>query len=314
MADQHTGGQSETEGQDQQSRGGRSSGRSTSSGANSESTQSGASGGQSSDQERLRGVSREPGRGIGLERGGGRESGSGMQRGGGRSQPSVLPAFMASPGLMASAFMANPFAFAEAMSEEMDRLFDSYGTTGQGGRELQSGSGRGQQRGQQVGLQGRRGLASWAPPMEVLQRGNQIVVRTELPGMKPDDVHIDVEDGMLTISGERQQSREDREEGYFHTERSYGTFARSIALPDNVDEEQIRARYEHGVLEVTVPIPEQQRQRGRRVQIQSGASASDEQNISASGAQSRGQASGTSSRTQQQGNQQSGTGGESRSP
>ena len=213
-----------------------------------------------------------------MQRGGARQSGSGMQAGGGRGQPSVLPAFMANPGLMASAFMANPFAFAEAMSQEMDRLFDSYQGSGRaGGRGLQSGGARGvQQQGgqQQMGMQSGRGIASWAPPMEVFQRGNEIVVRADLPGMQPDDVQIDVEDGYLTISGERRQEQEDRQEGYFHTERSYGTFARSIALPEGVNEEQVQARYDHGVLEVTIPLPEQQRQRGRRVQIQSGGTQS----------------------------------------
>jgi len=93
-----------------------------------------------------------------------------------------------------------------------------------------------------------------------------------LADLTPDDVHVELENGVLTISGERRESSEDRQEGRYHSERSYGAFSRSIALPEGVDEEQVNARFEHGVLEVTVPIPQQRQQGGRRVPIQSGAS------------------------------------------
>jgi HSP20 family protein len=186
---------------------------------------------------------------------------------------------MANPELMASAFLSNPFAFAQAMSQEMDRLFDTYAGTSQrqASRGLSMGNyGRGlqQQGGQQMGLQDWRGIANWEPQIEVFRRGNEIVVRADLPGVAPDDVEIDVEDGMLAISGERRETREDQQEGRYHSERIYGEFSRSITLPDGVDEDQIRARFDNGVLEVIIPLSEQQRQRGRRVQIQSGAGAS----------------------------------------
>jgi len=93
-----------------------------------------------------------------------------------------------------------------------------------------------------------------------------------LPGIKADDVNIEIEDGVLTISGERQQTSEDRQQGMYRSERSYGSFARSVALPEGVDENQVQARFEHGVLEVTMPIPEQ-RQRARRIQVQAGSGA-----------------------------------------
>jgi HSP20 family protein len=224
----------------------------------------------------------------------------------------MLPAFMTNPGLMASAFMSDPFAFAQAMSSEMDRLFDTFGGTSQGGRNaMSSGGGRGLQQ------QGSRGQSYWTPPMEVFQRGNEMVVRADLPGISPDDVQIDVEDGVLTISGERQNTNEDRQEGFYRSERSYGAFARSIALPEGVDEEQVNAHYEHGVLEVTVPLPQQQRQRGRRVQIQSGTGAGSSQHAGqSSGQQSSGQQSSSRQSAGQQGSEhqasgQSGAGGSS---
>lgn len=216
----------------------------------------------SADQERQRAVSREGG--TGMQRTGGRQGpGTAVSRG--QGQPSLLPAFMSSPGLMASAFMSNPFAFAQAMSQEMDRLFSSYGGA-EPGSGLASYGGRGQPSGAAAAG---RGLGQWVPPLEVRQHGNELVVSADLPGLAPDDVHIDVEDGVLTISGERRQSSEDRHEGFYRSERSYGAFSRSIALPDGVDEEQVQARFDHGVLEVTVPLPTQ-RARGRRVQIQAG--------------------------------------------
>ncbi len=202
----------------------------------------------------------------------------------------MLPAFMTNPGLMASAFMSDPFAFAQAMSQEMDRLFDTFGGTSQSGRALSTGGSS-----RSLQQQGGRGQSYWAPQMEVFQRGREMVVRADLPGISPDDVQIDVEDGVLTISGERQNTNEDRQEGFYRSERSYGTFSRSIALPEGVDEDQVNARYEHGVLEVTVPLPQQQRQRGRRVQIQSGAASSQSAGQS-SGQQSSGQQGSSSSR------------------
>jgi HSP20 family protein len=308
MAEQQKADTPPTQEQGQQSRGGKGSSRSGSGATNTESAQSGSSSGssgqsaqQSSDQERQRQVSREPASssGAGMQRGG--QSGTGSMVSG-RDQPSMLPAFMTNPGLMASAFMSDPFAFAQAMSQEMDRLFDTFGGTSQSGRSLStSGSGR------RVQQQGRGGQSYWAPPMEVFQRGNDMVVRADLPGISPDDVEIDVEDGVLTISGERRNTNEDQQEGFYRSERSYGAFSRSIALPEGVDEDKVNARYEHGVLDVTVPLPQQQHQRGRRVQIQSGAGSGSSQHAGQSAGQ---QSSGQQSSGHQTGGQ-SGAGGSS---
>jgi len=246
--------------------------------------QSGAQGAeQHADQERPRKVSREgvTSAGTGMQRGARQEGAGSALAGRGQGQPSLLPAFMANPGLMASAFMSNPFAFAQAMSQEMDRLFSTYGggefasPFGQPSGGSQAGRGlTGGQQGLQQGMPlGGRGLAQWAPPVEVFQRGNELVVRADLPGLTPDDVQIEIEDGVLTVSGERRQEADERQEGFYRTERSYGAFSRSVALPEGVDEEQVQARFEHGVLEVTVPLP-QRRQRGRRVQIRSGGAQS----------------------------------------
>ena len=237
--------------------------------------------GSGADRERQRTVSREgaPGTspGTGMQRG--ERTGMTTTAGRGATAPSLLPAFMARPDLMAGAFMSNPFAFAQAMSQEMDRLFGLAGGEAMSPWERGGGtSGQSLAGGRQQGLQGYQsaqqgGMQRWAPQLEVFQRGNELVVRADLPGMRPDDVQIDVEDGVLTISGERREESEDRERGFYRSERSYGAFSRSIALPEDVDEDRVQARYEHGVLEVTVPVPQQQPRRGRRVEIQAGAGA-----------------------------------------
>ena len=247
-----------------------------------------AQGAARSDQERQREVSRERGS-QGLQTGGGAQRGmqqQGVQSGavsGGRGQqqpyqygggPSLLPAFFSQPGLMASAFLNDPFEFASRMTEEMDRVFANFGVPsagmGMGSPLLGEGAGRGLTTGQE-GQRGMRATA-WTPQIEVFQRENQLVVHADLPGLSPDDVNVEIEDGVLAISGERRQQSEHRDRGLYRSERSYGSFYRAIPLPEDVNEAQINASFRDGVLEVTVPLPEQQRQRSRRIQIR-GANA-----------------------------------------
>ena len=101
---------------------------------------------------------------------------------------------------------------------------------------------------------------------------DEMIVCADLPGVNADDVHVELDEGMLTISGERRTNREENEEGFYRTERSYGSFTRSIAVPDGIDEDKVKASFDNGVLEVTIPIPETQRQRRRRIDVNSGAS------------------------------------------
>jgi HSP20 family protein len=96
--------------------------------------------------------------------------------------------------------------------------------------------------------------ALWAPQIEVLEKDGKLVVRADLPGLKSEDVRVDVDHGLLTISGERKREKvEKREEGTYHSERSYGSFLRRVALPEDVDADKIEAKFEDGVLEVTIP-------------------------------------------------------------
>ena len=108
----------------------------------------------------------------------------------------------------------------------------------------------------------------WAPAIDVLQRDEDLVIRAELPGAKPEDVDVTVQNGMLTISGKREEEREEEREGYLVRERRYGSFRRSLQLPEDVDESKINARFENGVLEVTIQGAAAARE-PKRVQIES---------------------------------------------
>ena len=92
----------------------------------------------------------------------------------------------------------------------------------------------------------------WAPVLDVLQEDGDIVVRAELPGVKPEDVDVTLHNGVLTIAGERKAEERREGSGYFVRERRYGSFRRSMTLPQGVDDSAISARFDEGVLEVRV--------------------------------------------------------------
>ncbi len=91
------------------------------------------------------------------------------------------------------------------------------------------------------------------PAVDVVNQTSQIEVRVEVPGCKPDDINITVEDNILTITGEKKQSQETKEDSLFHRESVYGSFRRDIRLPSDVDADHIEALYEQGVLNLTCP-------------------------------------------------------------
>jgi HSP20 family protein len=105
-------------------------------------------------------------------------------------------------------------------------------------------------------------LGVWVPRLETYQKDNEYVVRLDLPGVDPKDVHVRAEGNLLTVSGERKT--EEKRSDYRET--SYGKFERMLTLPHGVASEKITARYEHGVLEVRVPLPAELL--GRKIPIQ----------------------------------------------
>ena len=92
------------------------------------------------------------------------------------------------------------------------------------------------------------------PSVDVLQKDGDLVVRVEMPGVKPEDVHVAVHNRVLTISGERKVDEEEERAGYYVRELRHGSFQRSMILPEGVDEEKIHARYQDGILEVALEV------------------------------------------------------------
>src|SRR5512132_2502647 len=132
----------------------------------------------------------------------------------------------------------------QPFSRDVDRLFDAF-----------FGADR---------EQGRR----WVPPVDLVEAEDSFVLKADLPGLSEGDVNVEVQDGNLTISGEREAEHESQERGWYRIERSFGSFNRSLTLPDGVDTDAISARFENGVLEVRIPKPEERKP--RRVEISGG--------------------------------------------
>ena len=109
--------------------------------------------------------------------------------------------------------------------------------------------------------------AEWAPSMDVLPKDGDLVVRAVMPAVKPEDVEVAVHNGVLTISGERKVDEEEERAGYYVRELRHGSFQRSMILPEGVEEEKIHARYQDGILEVTLEGATAARE-PRRVQVE----------------------------------------------
>ena len=130
----------------------------------------------------------------------------------------------------------SPFRGFWDMQSQMNRMFN----------EMLGNLG-GQRPGRQL-----EGVSEWAPAVDATTKDGNLVIRAELPGVKPEDVDISLQNNVLTISGERKAEQEEQRGGYYIRERRYGSFSRSFSLPAGTDESKVRARFEHGVLEVTV--------------------------------------------------------------
>jgi HSP20 family protein len=128
-----------------------------------------------------------------------------------------------------------------SLQSEMNRLFNTFfdtpNTTGNGG-----GSAR-----------------RWVPSMDLAETDTHFVLRADLPGLTEQDVSIELEDNVLTVAGERKAEHEEKKEGYYRVERSFGQFRRSLTLPEGVDATSIAATFDKGVLEVRIPKPEERK-------------------------------------------------------
>jgi HSP20 family protein len=166
---------------------------------------------------------------------------------------------VARPGYRGRAVTQNPFAMMRQMSREMDQLMDSFFERGFGSLLREAGS-------RDDDWESR---TLWTPRIDVQQRNDAVVVRADLPGVRKEDVQVEVEDDALVISGQRREEREEGgdDQGYRLVERSYGSFYRSVPLPQGANPDEIEAAMRDGVLTVTLPVPEAARP--RRITIQS---------------------------------------------
>ncbi|HEU0253675.1 MAG TPA: Hsp20/alpha crystallin family protein [Pyrinomonadaceae bacterium] len=163
------------------------------------------------------------------------------------------------PGLI-----ANPFSFMRRFGEGMEQLFADFGGGGM--------------------MRGFGDIAAWSPQVEMFEREGQLVIRVDLPGMKKDDVRVDLRDDSIVLRGQRQEEHREEREGFYRTERSYGSFYREIPLPEGVDPDDAAANFRDGVLEITMPIEETER-RGRQLEIQEASRGEqDKQKTRAAGA------------------------------
>jgi HSP20 family protein len=140
------------------------------------------------------------------------------------------------------------------LQSEMNRLFNTFFDTPTGG----GGSGGGAAR-------------RWVPAMDLLETDDHFVLKADLPGLAEGDVNIEVQENVLTLSGERRFEHEVKKDGFYRLERAAGQFSRSLTLPEGVDPDAIAATFDRGVLEVRIPKPEQRKP--RRVEISVGSDA-----------------------------------------
>ena len=134
-------------------------------------------------------------------------------------------------------FSASPFELMRRFTDEMDRWFEGSGL--------------------------------WSPPIEITERNGKFEVCAELPGLRKEDVKVELTPEGLVISGERKHEREERQEGVYRSERRYGSFCRTIAIPEEAQIDQAKAKFEDGMLKVSIPVPASQRRR-RQIPIEEG--------------------------------------------
>lgn len=140
-----------------------------------------------------------------------------------------------------------PFREFERMRRDMDRLWSSFF------------EGAPRRRGEEAG--------EWLPSLDVSETKNTYVVTTEVPGLDPKDIYISLNDGILTIKGEKKQEKEEKDENYHLIERNFGSFTRSIRLPGEVQSDKIAASCKNGVLKVTLPKSEETKKKEIKIKV-----------------------------------------------
>jgi HSP20 family protein len=192
---------------------------------------------------------------------------------GGRQGREMQPRGMSSlsPYYGGSGFGSGPFSIMRRISDEMDRLFENFGM---GGSLFPSQGRQGEGQGAwDVGGYNEGMQSMWSPHVEVCERNGKLLIEADLPGMKRDDIHVRVEDDEVIIQGERRNETSGSQGGYYRSERRYGSFYRTIPLPEGTNADSANATFKDGVLEIEFDAPRQS-SRGRTLQIGDGGSSS----------------------------------------
>jgi len=153
----------------------------------------------------------------------------------------------------------SPYWAFDRFADDVDRFFDDFGF-GRGWMTPRLFRDRSMETRQSADW-------GWTPEVEVFHRGSELIIRADLPGLKKEDVKVDVTEDRVTIEGERRREHKEEREGFYRSERSYGTFYREVPLPPGTMSDQAKATFNNGVLEVTMPAPPESARRGRRLEI-----------------------------------------------
>jgi HSP20 family protein len=152
---------------------------------------------------------------------------------------------------MATLVRWEPFRELAALQNDMGRLMNTFLAQGQ--------------------VNGENGERSWMPAVDVWETDNELVYAFDIPGISEDEISIEYDDGALTVSGTRERTEQSEDDRFYRYERRFGSFSRTVGLPQGVEEDAIRADYRNGVLEIYVPKPEAPKP--RRIQIGSSEQA-----------------------------------------
>ena len=150
----------------------------------------------------------------------------------------------------------DPFAVLRQLTSELDKVFDEWPTFRWPASTATLAS-----------------EEAWSPTIEVFEENNRLITRVDLPGVKKEDVTVEVTDGYLTLSGERKRESEEKKDNFYRSERVYGSFRRTVPLPAGVKQDDVKASFADGVLDVTVPLPAKPKAAVNKVKIEDGAKA-----------------------------------------
>jgi HSP20 family protein len=153
----------------------------------------------------------------------------------------------------------DPFALLRQMTSELDRAFDDPSWFSFRWPALRATT--------------RPDTIAWAPKVDVFEKDGRLVTKVDLPGVKKEDVTVEVTDGHLALSGKRSRETEEKKDNVYRTEREYGSFYRAVPLPEGAKLEDVKATFADGVLEVSIPLPAQATANVRKVEIQEPAKA-----------------------------------------